>query len=423
MNEAGAGARLVTLDGLRGLAVMGILLMNVNAFAMPFAAYDDPAAFGPMRWPDVALWATEFVLIDGKLRAIFSALFGASLLLVADRAEAAGRSAARLSYARLLTLALFGLLHAWLLWAGDILVLYALVGLVAVPLRRLPVERLLVLAAMLFLFQAAILGLHYQALAAAGAVALAPDAPAAAQALWRQINDALGHPSPAALAADIALHRGPWVRLAASRAADLLGLEQTDLLFSGPETLGLMLLGMAGLRSGFLAGSWSSAQYRRWALRFYALGLPPLLVLAGLLVGWRFPPLTTAFLTDLGAMPGRWLVAIAHAALLVGWLTGPLSRLKARVVAAGRMAFSNYLGTSLLMTALFDGWGLGLYGRLERWWLLGPTLAMWLLMLGWSAPWLACFHHGPLEWAWRSLARARPAPFRRGAIARRYQSH
>ncbi len=406
--------RLPALDGLRGVAVLGILLMNVNAFAMPFAAYDDPAAFGPMRWPDIAVWAVEFVAVDGKLRALFSALFGASLLLVADRAEAAGRSAARVSYARLATLLLFGLAHACLLWAGDILVLYALVGLVAFPLRRLPVERLLVLAALLGLFGAAVLGLHYQALFAARDAAFRPDAPPAAVALWRGIDDAVGHPSPAALAADVALHRGPWTVLAAGRARGEPGLERWELLLSGPETLALMLLGMAGLKSGLLAGDWPRARRRRWALRLYGLGLPPLAALAVLLVRWRFPPLATALVTDLAALPCRWLVAAGHAVLLAGWFAGAAGALKARLVAAGRMAFSNYLGTSLAMAALFDGWGLGLYGRIERWMLLGPVLAAWALMLGWSAPWLRRYRHGPLEWAWRSLARGRPQPFRRG---------
>lgn len=405
--------RIASLDGLRGIAVMGILLMNVNAFAMPFAAYDDPAAFGPMRWPDVALWAIELVAVDGKLRAIFSALFGASLLLVSDRAERGGRNATRVGLARLLTLLLFGAAHAILLWAGDILTLYALVGLVALPLRRLPVERLLVLAAMLFLAQAAILALHYQALALLQQAAARPDAAPADRQLWAALLDQLGRPSPAAIAADLALHRGPWPALVAERWRDWRGLMETELLFAGPETLGLMLLGMAGLRSGFLAGEWCPTRYRRWAMRLYLLGLPPLVLIAALLWRLRFPPLATAVLTDLGALPCRWMLAIAHAALLMRWLCGSGGWLRARAVAVGRMAFSNYLGTSLVMAALVEGWGLGLYGRIERWHLLLPVLLIWALMLGWSAPWLARFRHGPLEWLWRSLAQARLMPLRR----------
>ena len=404
--------RLVTLDGLRGVAVMGILLMNVNAFAMPFPAYDDPAAYGPMGWQDVALWATEFVLVDGKMRAIFSALFGASLLLVAVRAEAAGRSAARTSYARLGTLLLFGLAHACLVWDGDILVLYALVGLVAFPLRTLPIERLLVLAFMLMGMQAAILALHFQALALLEHAAQTPGAADAVVAAWRDVADQIGRPSPGPLTADLALHRGPWRPLAAALADGEAASIGQQLLFAGPETLGLMLLGMAGLRSGLLAGGWPAPRLRRIAAAGYAMGLPPLAALAWRLARDGFPPLMTATVADLATMPLRWLVAAAHAALIILLLNKGGGRLGAPIVAAGRMAFSNYLGTSLVMTALFDGWGLGLYGRIERWMLPAFVLGAWVLMLAWSRPWLGRFAHGPLEWLWRSLARGRPVPFR-----------
>lgn len=415
-------ARIVTLDGLRGAAVLGILLMNVNAFAMPFTAYDNPAVYGAMRWPDVALWTVEFVAIDGKLRAIFSALFGASLLLVAERAEAAGRSATGTSLARLATLLPFGLAHACLIWAGDILVLYALVGFVALGLRRLPVDRLLVLAVMLLVAQALILGSHYQALEALRRAAAAAWPDPDAVALWRGVLDQIGRPSAPALAADLALHRGPWRVLAATLAAREPGTILAELSFTGPETLGLMLLGMAGMKTDFLTGGWPAARYARLARRGYLIGVPPLLAMAALLAARGFPPLLAAAVTDLAAMPLRWLVALGHAAVLVRWLAGPPSPLKRRLTAAGRVAFSNYLGASLLMTSLFEGWGLGLYGRLERWMLLPVVLVAWALMLAWSGAWLARFRHGPFEWLWRSLARGRMAPLRYVAIAKRSQS-
>ncbi len=416
MSDAAAGGRIVTLDGLRGMAVMGILLMNVAAFAMPFAAYDNPAAYGPLRWPDIAVWVTEFIFVDGKMRAIFSALFGASLLLIADRAEAAGGRAARIHYARMAVLLLFGLAHACLVWDGDILVLYALVGAVAFRLRRLEPERMLVLAGLLLVFQCAVLALHYQGLAALEAAATASDANREAVTAWRSVLDTIGRPSPAALATDLALHRWPWRTLAAGLAAREPGAIQAQLLFDGPETLGLMLLGMAGLRSGLLTGGWSRAACLRIARFAYGIGLP----LEGGIALWPvargFPTLQTAMLGDL-ALPLRWLVATGHVALLAAWFAGPASRLKGRIAAAGRAALTNYLGTSLVMTAIFDGWGLGLYGRVERWMLLPLVFAAWALMLLWSRPWLDRFAYGPLEWLWRLLARGRIPEFRRRAIA------
>ncbi len=414
---ASSTARIVPIDALRGAAVMGILLMNVAAFAMPFAAYDNPAAYGPMRGADVAVWAVELVLVDGKMRAIFSALFGASLLIVADRAEAAGASAARVHYARMGVLLLFGLAHACLLWDGDILVLYALVGMVAFALRRLPVERMLVLAAMLLATQAAILGMHYQALAALGHAATRSGAAPADVAAWRALIDQIGPPRAPALAADLALHRGPWAPLARSLAAGEPAAILNQIEFSGFETLGLMLLGMAGLRAGFLAGQWPVRAYARIAAIAYAIGLPMMAGFALVIVRAGFPPLMTATPTDLAAMPLRWVIAAGHAALLVAWCARGRSALRRRLAAVGRVALSNYLGTSLAMTALFDGWGLGLYGRVERWMLLPIVLAAWLLMLAWSAVWLQRFAYGPCEWAWRALARRKVPPLRRRAIA------
>lgn len=406
--------RITALDGLRGVGVMGILLMNVVAFAMPFAAYTNPAAFGGMAPADLVVWAIELVLIDGKMRAIFSALFGASLLLVVERAEAAGRSGARIHYARMATLLLFGLVHACLIWEGDILTLYALIGMIAFAARRLPVERLLILAGMLFIFQAAFLALHYQALALLQAAATAPGAPPADIATWRLVLDEIGRPRPLTLALDLARH-ADWRALTASRIAAEPGAILAQLEFDGPETLGLMLLGMAGLKSGFLRGAWSRAAYGRVGRLAYLIGLPPMIAIALWLIARDFPPVATACLTDLVAMPFRWIVAIGHAALLVRWFVGSGSGLARRVAAAGRAAFSNYLGTSLVMTGLFDG--LGLYGRLERWMLLPIALATCGVMLVWSKPWLDRFAFGPLEWLWRALARGSVPPLRRKDIA------
>lgn len=411
------GERIATLDGLRGVAVMGILLMNVTAFAMPFAAYDNPAAYGAMRPIDLAVWAIDLIVADGKFRAIFSALFGAGILLVATRAAAAGRGPARAHLLRMAWLLLFGLVHLCLIWGGDILTLYALIGLIAFPLRRLAADRLLIVAGLLLVVQLAILGAYYWSLGELGRAAALPHAAPADVALWRSVLDDLGRPGAPALARDLALHRGSWAGIADSLRSDAaIGLV-SRLILAGPETLGLMLIGMAGLKSGFLAGDWSRAGYRRLAGWTYAIGLPPMLLIAFLLIREGFPPLATATLVDLGALPFRWLIAAGHAALLILWLTRRPSPLRARIAAAGRAAFTNYLATSLIMTGLFYGWGLGLYGRFDRASLVPIVFTMWLAMLGWSKPWLDRFHHGPFEWLWRALAGPAPPPFRKKDIA------
>src|SRR4051812_35172054 len=129
--EAETKTRLIALDLVRGIAVMGILLLNIVSFAMPEAAYMNPRAYGGWHGADLVAYLVNFVLFDGKMRGLFSFLFGASLLLVTERAEASGRNAAAVHYARMGWLLAFGLAHLWLVWAGDILVLYALVGMLA----------------------------------------------------------------------------------------------------------------------------------------------------------------------------------------------------------------------------------------------------------------------------------------------------
>ena len=115
-------------------------------------------------------------------------------------------------------------------------------------------------------------------------------------------------------------------------------------------------------------------------------------------------------------VPFRPLMVVAYAALAVlaarrgGWLV-------ARIAAAGRAAFTNYLGTSILMTGLFYGWGAGLFGRFSRIELWLVVFAMWALMLAWSKPWLERFQYGPFEWLWRTLARWQWQPMRRAAAA------
>lgn len=127
----GAGPRIATLDILRGVAVMGILAMNIVAFAMPFQAYMNPMAYGADSTVDLVSWLFSFIFIDGKMRGLFSFLFGASMLLVIERADAGGLDSAKVHFRRMIWLLLFGLLHLYLIWFGDILNLYAMVGVVA----------------------------------------------------------------------------------------------------------------------------------------------------------------------------------------------------------------------------------------------------------------------------------------------------
>lgn len=411
----GAGERIATLDLVRGVAVLGILLMNIVAFAMPEAAYYNPAAFGAPSRTDDWIWAGNALLVDGRMRGLFSVLFGASLLLVAERAEASGRGAARVHYTRMAWLFVFGIAHLLLVWSGDILHHYALVGCIAFLFRRWPIQPLLLSATLLIAVETiGSAGLPIAIAQAQAAIHVAHPSPAAI-ADYRQFADAFGIPSPTAVARDLAGYRGNYPEVFRHRWPEALAIPWRTLLFVGPETLAYMLIGMAALRSGLLAGDWPRAAYRRWALVCFAVALP----IYSALVWWTW---ASGFAMVPLTLGGLVLSAPLRPVMIVGWaclivlLARPGGGLTGRLTAAGRMAFTNYLVTSIAATTIFYGYGLGWYGHLSRAALYVVVLALWAAMLAWSRPWLARFRYGPFEWAWRSLARWRWQPMRLPAI-------
>lgn len=402
--------RIAQLDAIRGFAVMGIFSANIVTFALPDAAYYNPAAAGGWHGLDLAAFAFNLLVIDSRMRSLFSMLFGASLLLVADRAEAAGASPARIHYARMLVLMAVGIAHFIGLFSGDILTLYALAGMIAFAFRRRSARTLAAVGALLLVLHVALFALMTRGQYYTDHFAHLPHARRAMVETWNQGFGAL-YPTPAQLAAERSLHLGPWTGLAAARAARL-GEWLSNSLAVLPDTLGLMLIGMAGLRSGFLTGAWSRRRYRAIALVGIGLGLAGgLAILADDVASrfWVIALMGHAFVTQ---TPLAAVQALGYAALVI-LAVRRRGALMERVAAAGRCAFSNYLGSSLLASFLFDGWGLGWFGTLSRWqsWLVVPLA--WLLMLAWSKPWLERFRYGPLEWAWRSLARGRLQPMRR----------
>ena len=411
MSDPPVENRIATLDLIRGVAVLGILLMNIVAFAMPEAAYYNPRAYGLHGPADMAIWAINAVLVDGRMRGLFSVLFGASLLLVADRAEASGRSAARVHYARMAWLFVFGLVHLFFVWWGDILHHYALVGCIAFLFRRWPTHQLLSLAILLVAGETVLTaGLPLAVMQAQAAMHSHPTLHAAQ--VWQGFVDGFGIPSAEAIAHELAGHRGTYAEVFLHRWPEAVAIPWRTLNYVGLETLAYMLIGMAGLRSGMLTGAWSRARYRRWAAGCFAITLPAYAVL----VGWTW---ASGFALVPLTLSGLVLSAPLRPVMIVGWAclialaARPGSWLTVRIEAAGRMAFSNYLATSLICTTIFYGYGLGWYGMLGRAQLYLVVVAMWLLMLGWSAPWLARYRFGPMEWLWRSLARGAVQPMER----------
>ena len=399
--------RVVALDALRGLAVIGIIPMNVLVFAMPAAAYVNPRAWGGTGTAEIALWALVFLLIEDKFRNLFAMMFGAGVTILISRAQQRPYAA---HFARMAALFAIGFIHATLLANNDILRLYALAGLILPLFLKLRSRSLMAISIALVAAQLAAAGyyawgwLEYWWRWHSGAVsAFGPLARAEA---------AFGA-DPAALAQ--AMERGTesFGDRLQRRLTDLDGPLRTALA-AIPATLAAMLVGVALWRAGLLAGEWPRERALRLARSAMIIALPLLAVLAAWSIWSDFSAVVTAANALVWSAPFDLLLAIGWAALAMATFsqcgTGPLVR---RLAAAGRMALTNYLATSLIFASIFAQWGLGLFGEVGRVTALGICLVPVALMLLWSPWWLARFRHGPMEWAWRSAASGRMLPLRR----------
>jgi uncharacterized protein len=354
---------------------------------------------GGMTAADQAVWLFQFALIDAKFRGLFTLLFGAGMYLFYERALARGEGRGRLAR-RLLVLLGFGLIHYFLIWRGDILMLYATWGLVALLFIRWPERRQLRV------------GLIWTVI---GSLVT----PVVIGMMWAQQKPGKLTPEAETLkdaAAELQLYaHGSYPQIAVNTVTEHWGNLVQELTFVGLfETSGLILLGMAFYRLGLFTGGYDAGKL--WRRGWIALAVG---VALALLVGlWPltngFPRMMTMFtFVGLGALP-HLITLFGLVAVLAAWAPrASQGWLGQRLMATGRMAFSNYLGMSVVMMFVFHGWALGLYGKFHRVELIGFVLAGWLLMLTWSPLWLRHFRYGPLEWVWRSLTYGKLVAFRR----------
>lgn len=424
-----AAERIHSVDVLRGFSLLGILLLNIVAFGLPFAAYMNPAVYGGDSGANHGVWLTAMTLWEGKMRAIFSMLFGTSTLLLLERAErrGAGIEAADIYYRRILWLILFGLLHAHLIWSGDILYAYGVVGLVLFPLRKLSAKALIIAGATIILVHSAQnIGAGFGIGELSRKAAVAAQAAADGKALTNEQKKAqqeleglrtMFAPSREEVEGQIKAHRGGWLENLPLRSGEAAMFEFTMFFqFMFLDVLGMLVLGMGLAKAGVFDASRSNAFYATLAIAGFAIGAPLNYWAATRWTesGYAIP----AFFTYIGSTtdPGRFLVAGGYIGIIMllvksgmfGWITNPLA-------AVGRTALSNYLLTSILCTLFFNGYGLGMFGKLERAQLYWVVLAMWAINLTLSPLWLRYYRFGPAEWAWRSLTYWKKQPLRREA--------
>lgn len=409
-----AEERIASIDVLRGVALLGILTINIWVFALPGISLSDPSAAGGWSGPSKGAWIVCHLLSEQKMMSLFSMLFGAGLIVMGKRSDARGRPLAGIYYRRIAWLLLFGLLHAYLLWYGDILVCYALCGLGLYLFRRLRPRTQIVLGLLVFLTALPLdtgLGLLLRYLQNVTGPENNQGRPELQEAR-RQLEEALLESRD--IDKDIALHRSGYAAQLGKRAVINLEAETAGfVLWAGPRAGGLMLMGMGLMQLGVFAATRSYRFYVRLALAGYGLGLP--LVGYGIYdnIAHQFDLVHQFIVGEHFNYVGSLFVALGHVGLvMLICKAGLLRGLTARLAAVGRMALSNYLMQTLICTTLFEGWGFDLYGRLDRFALLGVVASVWLVQLVLSPLWLRHFRFGPMEWLWRSLTYWRIYPLR-----------
>ena len=396
--------RIPTLDVMRGFALLGILLMNIQSFSMIYAAYFNPASYGDLTGVHRWVWILSHLLSDQKFMTIFSMLFGAGIVLMAERAEARGRRPAGLHYRRMLILIVLGAIHAYLIWYGDILVVYGMSGLVVYLFWRRSWKTLLVMGVLMLLVSSSLFLLAGVSL---------PEWPEEAREQLVRVHD----PPPESVAAEVAIYRGGWVDQFEHRAPKSLEFHTGVFLFWGFwRSGGLMLIGMMLYKLGFFRLR-RPLRFSFWSITLaVSVGLP--LVGYGIhrnfASGWDVT--YTFFLGGQYNYWGSiivsfgWLGVIYWLGTATSWdgLTRPLA-------AVGQMAFSNYILQTLICTTIFYGYGFGYFGHVERLGQVMVVLGVWTVQLIISTWWLRRFRFGPLEWLWRSLTYGKLQSFRRVA--------
>lgn len=374
-----ASSRLPAVDVLRGLCLLGILVMNIQSFAMPHQAYLNPTAWGSLDGLDGVAWGLGRLLFDFKFITLFSTLFGASLLLGGDRTS---------PRRRLGWLLVFGLVHAYFVWYGDVLFSYAVVGLALLPALRWSIARQAAVGGALLLISPLLmlgLGLGHEHL------------PAWIHAELTQ------HLDPSGAAAEAAAFRGDWLAQLPVRASIAFDSQVLGLLTeTGFRIAGAMLVGMAATRAGLFTRDLVSPGAVRM-LWLVGLGITAAGVAVQVELG--FGPrayLLAQTLHELGSLPLAAAIALSVSALArraaAAMPVQALERL-------GRLSMSAYLSQSLIGTFLFGGHGLGLFGAVDRFGLLLIAVGIYAAQLALAWWWSARYRVGPFEALWRGLSR------------------
>ena len=414
-------ARISALDVIRGIALCGILLMNINGMGLPYS-YEDPSILGHTEGLNYAVWLANELFFEGTMRGLFTILFGAGVILLTTRLidKGAGISTADVYYRRIVWLLLFGLVNTWVfLWEGDILYAYALFGFFLFPFRNLPAKNLLIIAAILICIGTAwdISDYHKnkalkteaeQALILKESGAELDKKAEESIAEWDKIST---KKTPEEIQEHIAGMQGNYFEVRQEKAPEIQWMQTWfQYRYGAWDILSFMFLGMAFFKLRLLHGERSIKFYVLLALIGYAVGISVNYYEVNLITGSNYETLSI-YQAKQTYNVGRLFITLGHIGLFMLFIkSGILGFLQRGLAAVGRMALSNYLMHSIITSIVFLGFGL--YGQLERYELYYVVFSIWIFQLITSPIWLKYFQFGPFEWLWRSLTYGKKQPFK-----------
>ncbi len=417
--------RIQSLDVIRGIALLGILLMNIVGFGLAFAYFDPTNAGGSTGW-NFRVWFINNMLFEGTMRGLFTMLFGAGFILLTMRAEqkGGGIEVADIYYRRILWLLLFGVIHVYLLlWHGDILYPYAVFGLMLFPVRNVQPKYLMIAGLILLSVYSYKSYLHYQEdLATKTEGVIAQELKDSEKELTEEQQGALKKyeefqnrkKTPEDIKEENeAMHKGYWSIV--KYKTGLNQFMQSTLLYEVWvwDILSMMLIGIAFYKWGVFQNERSTRFYLLLMIVGYGIGLTV-----------NYFEMTSIYKSDYDVLImskvdityqlGRLFTTFGHIGLAILFVrTGILGFLQKALAAVGKMALTNYLMQTIICNVFFLGFGFGMFGKLQRYELYYLVFAIWLFQLIYSPIWFRYFRFGPAEWMWRSLIYLKKQPFRK----------
>ena len=381
--------RIHSIDLLRGFAILGILIMNITNFSQVNIAYMNPTIGAGLEGYNQYFHAFNYIFADTRFMSIFSILFGAGVVLFTRNAEIKGKRAGVLHFKRMFWLLLFGFVHAYFIWSGDILVAYAICGCFIFFLRKKSIRTLLVMSTLLFIIPLTFNLMTYYGMTSDEL----------------ESTFAFFHPNPEQIATEIKTMQGSFNEQMTIRLKNAIEFQTfVFLIETFWRTTAMMLLGMILFRKGVLSADKSIKYYKKMVLVGFVPGL--ILSIIGLNQSYDFEWSGT-YVMNIGAnykLISGFFMAIGYIGLVMWFFKkGIFKNLQRRLQATGRMAFTNYIGMSLICTLIFNGHGLGFFGSFDRLQQFLVVISVWVLILILSPLVLKKYKFGPLEWMWRKL--------------------